>query len=146
MKRIRAVVGLALVAALALPPLVHAQQPGFKVIVNNDNPAKGLPRAKVALMFMKATAKWGDGAAVEPVDQLPGSPVRAEFSAAIHNRDVDAVKTAWQRAVFSGRGEPPPEKASDEEVIAFVASRPGGIGYVSQSAPTDKVKTLDILK
>ena len=113
--------------------------------MHKDNPARGLAKSKIALMFMKMTTKWESGAAVEPVDLPAASAVRAAFTTAIHKRDVDAVKTAWQRAVFAGRGEPPPEKATDEEVIAFVASHPGGIGYVSETAATDKVKTLDVL-
>ena len=117
---------------------------GFKIVVHKDNPARGLAKSKIALMFMKMSAKWGTGAAVEPVDLSASSAVRAAFSAAIHKRDVDAIKAAWQRAVFAGRGEPPPEKASDEEVLAYVASHPGGIGYVSEKAATDNVKTLTV--
>jgi hypothetical protein len=40
---------------------------------------------------------------------------------------------------------PPPSKASDEEVLAFVASRKGAIGYVSAGVeipPDVKVITL----
>ena len=118
---------------------------GFKVVVHKDNPLPGLAKSKIALMFMKMSTKWENGAAVDPVDLQAASPVRAAFTTAVHKRDVDAIKTAWQRAVFAGRGEPPPEKATDEEVIAFVASHPGGIGYVSETAASDKVKTLDIL-
>jgi ABC-type phosphate transport system substrate-binding protein len=118
---------------------------GFKIIVNKSNPSRALPKAKIALMFMKMTTKWEGGAAVEPVDQVATAAVRETFSLAVHNRDVDAIKTIWQRATFAGRGEPPVEKATDEEVIAFVASHPGGIGYVSESAVGDKVKALDIL-
>jgi ABC-type phosphate transport system substrate-binding protein len=118
---------------------------GFKVVVHKDNPARGLQKAKIAMMFMKMTAKWESGAMIEPVDLPAASPVRAAFTAAVHGRDVEAVRAAWQRAIFSGRGEPPPEKASDDEVIAFIATHPGGIGYVSESAATDKVKKLDVL-
>ncbi len=135
-----------LAAALALAGTAHAQSAGFKLVVHKDNPARGLSKSKVAMMFMKMTAKWDNGVAVEPVDLAAGSAVRAEFSTAIHNRDVGTIKTVWQRAVFSGRGEPPPEKGSDDEVIAYVASRPGGIGYVSRSAALDKVKELELLK
>ena len=132
-------------AALCATAGAAAAGDGFKVIVHKDNPARGLAKSKIGLLFMKLTTKWESGATVEPVDLPAASAVRAAFTTTIHKRDVDAIKTAWQRAVFAGRGEPPPEKASDEEVIAFVASHPGGIGYVSETAATDKVKTLDLL-
>ena len=133
-----------LVALLALTGAAAAETSGFKIVVNKDNPTRGLPKSKIALMFMKMTAKWESGAPVEPVDLPAASAVRAAFTTAIHTRDVDAIKAAWQRAVFAGRGEPPPEKASDEEVLAYVASHPGGIGYVSEKAATDNVKTLTV--
>jgi ABC-type phosphate transport system substrate-binding protein len=132
-------------AALLASAGTAAAGDGFKVIVHKDNPTRGLPQSKIALMFMKMTTKWESGAMVEPVDLPAASPVRAAFTAAVHKRDVDAVKTAWQRAIFAGRSEPPPEKASDEEVIAFVATHPGGIGYVSESTVSDKVKKLEVL-
>jgi len=136
---------LAFAFLLALAGTAAAQSGGFKVVVNKDNPARGLTKGKIAFMFMKMTTKWDHGAAVAPVDQDPAAAVRAAFSREIHGREVEAIQTAWQRAVFAGRGEPPPEMASDDEVIAFVASHPGGIGYVSESAATDKVKVLDVL-
>ena len=140
------IVTLALAAAFVLALAGGAGAASFKIVVNKDNPARGLQRNKIGLMFMKMTAKWDSGAAVEPVDLRKDSPVRAAFSVEIHNRDVDAIAQVWQRAIFSGRGEPPPEKATDEEVISFVAGHPGGIGYVSAAAATDKVKVLDVLK
>ena len=137
---------LVFAALLATAGAATAAGPaGFKIVVHKENPARGLPKAKIALMFMKMATKWESGAAVDPVDLPAASATRGAFSQAVHNRDVDAIKTAWQRAVFAGRGEPPVEKATDEEVIAFVASHPGGIGYVSEKAATDKVKTLDVL-
>ena len=40
---------------------------------------------------------------------------------------------------------PPPVKTSDEEIVSFVASTPGAIGYVSSSTPLpDSVKMVEI--
>jgi hypothetical protein len=46
---------------------------------------------------------------------------------------VPAVKQRWLRLMPGGR-RPPLTKTSDDEVIDFVATEPGGIGYVSASA------------
>ena len=80
-----------------------------------------------------------------PVDLSANSPVREAFSLAIHERDVNAVKSYWQRQIFSGRGVPPPEKASDSEVLAFVRANPGAVGYVSSgTAVGSGVKVLEV--
>jgi ABC-type phosphate transport system substrate-binding protein len=143
MKRLLTVfLALCVSGALAAPAFAG----GYKLIVNKTNPAASLSRSKIAMMFMKMREKWEDGQAVQPVDQLPSSAVRAAFSKDVHSRDVAAIQTAWQRAVFAGRGTPPPEKASDEDVVAFVAANPGGIGYVGESAAVDRVKVVEVTK
>jgi ABC-type phosphate transport system substrate-binding protein len=69
-----------------------------------------------------------------PVDQAEGSSVRKAFSEAVHGRAPSAVEAYWQRQIFSGRGVPPLQKMSDDEVIAYVRSNPSAVGYVSRGA------------
>jgi ABC-type phosphate transport system substrate-binding protein len=41
---------------------------------------------------------------------------------------------------------PPPVKTSDEEIVSFVASTPGAIGYVSASTPLpDSVREVTVV-
>jgi ABC-type phosphate transport system substrate-binding protein len=41
---------------------------------------------------------------------------------------------------------PPPVKTSDEEIVAFVASTPGAIGYVSSGTPLpDTVREIAVV-
>ena len=58
--------------------------------------------------------------------------------------DVPRVKSYWQLVVFSGRGDPPPERASDDDIIQFVRTTPTAIGYVSASATIVDVKVVAI--
>jgi hypothetical protein len=59
-------------------------------------------------------------------------------------RSVGAVETFWQQQIFSGKEVPPPVKASDDDVIAFVKANAGAIGYVSASTSTAGVKVIDV--
>ena len=47
---------------------------------------------------------------------------------------VAEVQIYWQRRMTQGV-TPPPVKTSDQEVVAFVASTPGAIGYVTAVTP-----------
>jgi len=133
-----------LVALMTTVPAAAAD-PGFKVVVNASNPTTSISKEQLSRCFMKQTNTWINGATVTPVDLSANSPVRAEFSIAIHERDVNAVKSYWQRQIFSGRGVPPPEKASSEEVLAFVRANPGAVGYVSSDTPIGAgVKIVEI--
>jgi ABC-type phosphate transport system substrate-binding protein len=122
-----------------------AQEPAFKVVVNAVHPATTIRRAQLVDVFLKKVNRWGDGTAIQPVDLSTKSPVRASFSKDGLGQSVDAVVNYWQRQILAGRDRPPIVKSSDEEVIAFVGSIPGGVGYVSAAATlSDKVKAIKI--
>ncbi len=122
-----------------------AQQGSYKIVVNAAQSVTSLTASELSQLFLKQQTRWDDGQAVIPVDLPTTSPVRERFSEEIHNRQVGAIRVYWQRMIFSGREVPPVEKASDAEVIAYVAANANAIGYVSTSARTgDNVKVLSV--
>ena len=60
--------------------------------------------------------------------------MRKSFSSDVLQQGLVEVQVYWQRKMASGV-TPPPVKTSDEEIVSFVASTPGAIGYVSSSTP-----------
>jgi ABC-type phosphate transport system substrate-binding protein len=116
----------------------------YKVVVNNSNPVSSLTKKQVSNYLMKKAKKWDDGTIVSPVDQSANSAVRGSFSKDIHGKTTSAVKSYWQQAVFSGSGTPPSEKETDSQVLEYVKSKAGSIGYVSSEANTDGVKVIII--
>lgn len=121
--------GLALAAAAA-----STQEREFKLVVSVSNNVSSLTKGEATQYFLKKKKTWPSGQTVQPVDQMDGSPVRRAFSRAVLDKDVGAVRSYWQTQIFSGRAVPPPEKASDAAVLAFVEANPGAIGYVSAGA------------
>lgn len=123
-----------------------ADEPGFVVIINAANPETEMEAGRVSKMFLKKIRRWPDDVPVNPVDLNEKSPTRELFTETIHKKRVSAIKTFWQRMIFSGRNVPPAELNTDEEVIQFVLSDPGAIGYVSSATELpDGVKGLEII-
>ncbi|HEV8579125.1 MAG TPA: phosphate ABC transporter substrate-binding protein [Thermoanaerobaculia bacterium] len=115
------------------------------VIVNAANSTSALAAAEVSSLFLKKTEAWPDKTPASPVDLDERSPARESFSRQIHSKRTAAIKSYWQKMIFSGREVPPPEKASPEEVVRFVRSHPGGIGYVPAGTPLGSgVKILEV--
>jgi ABC-type phosphate transport system substrate-binding protein len=135
-----------LLGMLLLPQAGTTQEAEFKVVVSPETSVESLPRRDVARMFLKRTSSWPDGTAVIPVDQSSRSPVRLLFTREVLGVEgfdkMSAVENYWQQQIFSGRGSPPAVKASDADVIEFVAANPGAIGYVSATADVSSVRTL----
>ena len=136
--------GALLLLLLAVQQPAAAQQ-GFVVIVHPSNSVSSLSGDELARIFLKKTAKWENGSRVEPVDLAASSAVRARFSQAVHGKGTSAISAHWQKMIFSGRDVPPAELGTAAEVIAFVASHRGGIGYVAEgTALGEGVKAIRI--
>ena len=147
--RVREAVGAApLRPATATRPVAVAApaSAGFVVIANAGNPATTISKLDATRIFLKKARAWpGGGPSADPVDQRDASPVRREFLAAVIGKDAPAMNAYWQSQLFVGRTTPPPVKASDADVIAFVAAAKGGIGYVSAgTALPETVKPIRI--
>lgn len=116
---------------LLVPLRLAAQGSSFRVVVNAENPIESMRRQQVSQLFLKQVTKWKGGGKVEAVDLAKSSAVRHDFTAAVHGEDVEGIESYWMKRIFSGRGTPPPELAADDEVLEFVGSKAGAIGYVS---------------
>lgn len=140
---------LTLVAALLIASGltgVRAETQPFLVVVNADNILTEISAEDLSKIFLGKTDEWDDGTAVEPVDLVADAPARSAFTKLVHGRSVSEVKTFWQRQIFSGRDVPPYEADSEEEVLKFVGSSTGSVGYVSAEAELPAgIKVLTII-
>ena len=103
----------------------------FQVVVNAENPTTELPAGKVAKMFLKQLKRWDHGVRVLPIDLEAKSEIRKAFTKSVQSKSITAIKSFWQRMIFSGRGVPPLEESTEEAVLEFVRANPGAIGYVA---------------
>jgi ABC-type phosphate transport system substrate-binding protein len=141
---------IAVLATLALAalggslPVVGADQT-FKVIVHPDVQGNQIPREVLSSIFLRDVLRWGDGHAVRPVDQSMRSPVRELFTQQVLAKRVEGMAYFWAEKIQKGI-TPPPVKSSDADVIQYVASTEGAIGYVSASTPVPaSVKALQVI-
>jgi len=143
-------VSLLLAIAGGRSPAQAQEEPGYVVVLHVENPVTELDKKDIAKFFLKKVKEWKEmKKTIEPIDLAADSPVRERFSQEVLERTMSAVKAYWQKEIFSGRSVPPVEKASDDEVLKFVAEHVEAIGYVSSSADISAyktVKTITILK
>ena len=131
-----------LLTALVTTAAVAAE--GYVVVVNPANHVSTIPRHVLASMFMKKVPAWENGTALVPVDRPASSAIRETFSNDVHHKAASAIRSYWQQQIFSGRDVPPLEKASDEDVIAFVKNTPGAISYVAPGTPTEGLRIVKV--
>ena len=143
--RLAFVTALAVAFAGAAPRNAQAQGEAFVVVVNASNPTTAIGRNDLAKFFTKKSRSWPSGGTVLPVDQTLTSPVRDAFTQKVHGKSARAMGSFWQQQIFSGRDVPPPERKNDDEVLAFVRSNPGAVGYVAAGTKLGTgVKTVTV--
>jgi len=84
-----------------------------------------------------------DGAAVEPVLRLSG-PTHETFLQAYVGKSDSALRNHFKTLVFTGKGKLPKAFATDADVLKYVLSTRGAIGYVSPSADTGSAKKVRV--
>ncbi len=125
---------LALLLATPAPRRLGAQDVSYRIVVHVSNPIARLTREQASQIFLRKATLWDTRQPVLPVDQSADSPLRRAFTKQVHRRTISSVQTYWQQQTFAGRGVAPPERASDDEVLAYVRQYPNAIGYVSADA------------
>jgi hypothetical protein len=112
-----------LAVLLALPPLAHAG----KVIAHPDVELSGDDIRNVYL----GEKQWLGKLKLVPV---ANAAVQGLFLAQILQTDESKYEARWIRKRFREGLTPPATKGSDAEVISFVRSTPGAVGYISNGA------------
>jgi ABC-type phosphate transport system substrate-binding protein len=142
----RLLCALVVLAPVGFPPSpAVSAEIEFRIIVHPDVSGTHLPREALSAIFLRDEGLWADGQPVRPVDQSLRSPVRAAFTEVVFEERMDAVQALWARRIGQGV-TPPMVKSSDEDVVAYVASTKGAIGYVSvDTSLPPTVRILSIL-
>ena len=81
------------------------------------------------------------GSPVEPVFVQDG-PAHETFLKTYMGKSNAALRNYFKTLVFTGKGAQPKTFASDAEVLKYVTSTKGAIGYVSGAAETSGVKRI----
>ena len=114
---------------------------GIAVIVHPSNNAS-LGSGEISRIFLgKMKSFPGAGAAI-PINQAEGAGPRSDFEGAVLKKSASQIKAYWSKLVFTGKGTPPQEVASDADVINLIKSNPSLIGYVSDGAVSADVKVV----
>jgi ABC-type phosphate transport system substrate-binding protein len=126
--------GAAVLLSATVSRHAGAQQTSFVVVANGANLMSSISRSELAALFTKKEQSFSDGTPAFPVDLPDDDPIHEAFAQAIHGKSPRALRAYWQQQIFSGRNVPPPQRSSDDQVLAYVRTTVGAIGYVRATA------------
>jgi len=116
--------------------------PDLVVIVNAENTTGILSPSEVKLIYLrKITRRWsGIKKNIIPVDRKGSPETRRIFLNKILGMTEDDLDRYYAEREYQNAEMPPVEVASDAEMIEFVSTNIGAIGYVSSSSLSAQVK------
>ena len=108
--------------------LIHAQG----VVVIGHAGVKKLD-ASTVLRIYTGRAIEVDGTSVTAVNAPVGSAIRGRFLQNCLKQDEDKYTAHWTVRKYVGKGASPKEISRSGEVLTYVSSTPGAIGYLDES-------------
>lgn len=127
------------VASLMTACWCHA---GAVVVVSAKSPVSSLTKEQSAEIFMGKATSFPGGSAATPLDQPESSPLRDEFYTKVTGKSASQAKSYWSKLSFTGKGTPPKEGQSGDDVKKQIAENPHLVGYIDKSAVDGSVKVL----
>lgn len=112
------------------------------VVVNARAGVAAMSRNEVINIFFGRNRQFFNGIEAQPVDLVDFHPDRARFYSALVGKDLADINAYWSRQVFSGRLQSPPKMRTSEEVIKWIVSQPGGIGFIELAKADARVRVV----
>jgi len=113
------------------------------LIAHPDTPST-LNAQQVKRIFTGKQRQFYDGSIVIPVNQPEGSVARTQLDSSVLGRSTSQITAYWSKRVFTGKGQPPVVVASDVEMLSYVQSTPGSVGYLSDNVEPKKVRVITL--
>lgn len=111
-----------------------ASHAGNIVVIGNESVPK-MDMVTIQKVFTGKVIKVA-GVSVKAVNAQTGMPTRDSFLQAFLNQDDEKYIAYWTVRRYIGKGAPPLELQSDEDIIRYVQENPGAVAYIDE----DKLK------
>ena len=135
-----------LLATLVIAPLGVATSPAqadtLVIVVHPDNPTAALGNSDLMRLWMGKTRQFPGGTPAVPASLSASDPSRTLFDATVLNKTSNQVRAYWAQQIFTGRGTPPREFASVNDLRDWVANTPEAIAYLPEQAVDKSVRIV----
>jgi len=113
------------------------------VIANKNLPPSFLTGDEVKDIFLAKKTQWDNGQKINFIT-LKDCDTHREFLKQYLQKSSSQFERYFRTLVFTGKGSIPKAFDSEEQLVGFVSSTDGAIGYVSRGTNTDSVKVITV--
>ena len=113
------------------------------IIANKNVPASSLSIEEVNHIFLGKKGQWLHGLKIEIVI-LEGCSAQDVFLKSYLKKTSSQYDNYFKNLVFEGKNRAPRTFSTEAEVVSYVSSTEGAIGYVSSEANTLSTKVITV--
>ena len=113
----------------------------ISVVVNAAN-AESLDTKKIKRIYLGKIKSFNNGDKINVLTLSDDTPETEIFRKLALKKSNSQFKSYWSKLAFTGKGTPPTEVNSSEEMIKTIKSDPTSIGFIDSSAVTSDLKVV----
>ena len=110
------------------------------IITNKSVTADTLKEEDVKNIFIGKMTSWSDNQKINFATLPNDDELHKAFLKKFVKRTPAQYARFWKKQIFTGKGKTPKSFQTEQDMVDFVASTKGAIGYVSTSQITDAIK------
>lgn len=132
---------VAVVGILLSFPYTASTEEALVIIANENVPTSSLSIHEIKNIFLSKKTLWRGGSKIKFV-VLNGGDVHDDFLKSYLGKTQSQYDKYFKNLVFEGKGRALRAFSSEAEVVSYVSSTEGAIGYVSSGTNTLSAKVL----
>jgi len=137
------IIGL-IAALLVMLNHVSVSAHAILIVVNKDVEENALTQQEIRNIFTGVQKTWGNRSRLV-LATLKEGPAHEAFTKTHLRRTPRQFDNHWKQQVFTGSAKMPDSFSSEHELLRFVETTPGAIGYVSSLSDVgDAVKKIKL--
>ena len=130
------------IALIMLCFFVASARSDIVVVVSAASPISSLSKNQVEKIFLGKSRRFPNGSRAVPLNQSEGNLERDAFYQMVSGKSPAQIKAHWAKLIFTGRGQPPKEAASNDDVKQLLTNSGVNISYIDRTAVDDSVKIV----
>jgi ABC-type phosphate transport system substrate-binding protein len=111
------------------------------MIGNRSVPVSELSQEDIQNIYLGKKKNWDNGMKIMVATLVDGA-VTDKFLKDYVKKNSNTFDTYWKKQIFTGGGKPPVKFDKEKDLVEYVSSNKGALGYVSSQSVSENVKII----
>ncbi len=111
------------------------------MIGNRSVPVSEISKEDIQNIYLGKKKNWDNGMKIM-VATLGDGAVTDKFLKDYVKKNSNTFDTYWKKQIFTGGGKPPVKFDKEKDLVEYVSSNKGALGYVSSQSVSENVKII----